>query len=195
MLLLLSIGCALRLPSLFRLTHSHQWLFADSRGFFLREYHSNGCGKINPSNCHLQYVYWVTDMTYDPLELENWIRTRTQPFRSLFDSTRRMELSYLPFMTCVTEDDSVPEHKCKWLSLLSFQSSILQELQSTLLMLWIILLFILLSLLFSPRFRNRESFLFLSSIPSTTSRSHILLRETVVILFYGLSHREEQTAR
>ena len=123
MLLLLSIGCALRLPSLFRLTHSHQWLFADSRGFFLREYHSNGCGKINPSNCHLQYVYWVTDMTFDPLELENWIRTRTQPFRSLFDSTRRMELSYLPFMAWVTEDDSVPEHKCKWLSLLSIVDS------------------------------------------------------------------------
>ena len=118
LLLLLSIGCALRLPSLFCLIHSHQRLFVDSRGFFLREHHSNGWIEINPSNCHLQYVYWVTDMTFDPLELENWIRTRTQPFRSLFDSTRRMELSYLPFMTCVTEDDSVPEHKCEW-SLLS----------------------------------------------------------------------------
>ena len=77
-----------------------------------------------------------------------------------------------------------------------FQSSILQELQSTLpLMPWIILLFILLSLLFSLRFRSRESFLFLSSILSTTSQSHILLRETVVILSYDSSHREEQTAR
>ena len=42
LLLLLSIGCALRLPSLFCLIHSHQRLFVDSRGFFLREHHSNG---------------------------------------------------------------------------------------------------------------------------------------------------------
>ena len=49
LLLLLSIGWALRLPSLFRLTHSHQRLFAHSRGFLLRERHSNGCGEINPT--------------------------------------------------------------------------------------------------------------------------------------------------
>ena len=79
LLLLLSIGCALRLPSSFCLIHSHQRLFVDSRGFFLREYHSNGCGKINPSNCHLQYVYWVTGMTYDPLELEK-DKSTTIPF-------------------------------------------------------------------------------------------------------------------
>ena len=108
LLLLLSIGCALRLPSLFCLIHSHQRLFVDSCGFFLREHHSNGCGEINPSNCHLQFVYWVTGTI-----CWNWIRTRTQPFRSLCDPTRRMGFSYLPFIACVSEDDSVPEHKCK----------------------------------------------------------------------------------
>ena len=49
LLLLLSIGWALRLPSLLCLTHSHQRLFAHSRGFLLRERHSNGCGEINPT--------------------------------------------------------------------------------------------------------------------------------------------------
>ena len=108
-----------------------------------------------------------------------------------------MGFSYLPFITCVTEDDSVPEHKCKWLSLLSFQSSILQELQPALLMLWIILLFRILSLLFSSCFRNRESLLFLNSIPSTTSRSHILLRETVAIISYptSIERNRQQTER
>ena len=35
LLLLLSIGCALRLPSLFCLIHSHQRLFVGGRDFFL----------------------------------------------------------------------------------------------------------------------------------------------------------------
>ena len=52
LLLLLSIGCALRLPSLFCLIHSHQRLFVDSRGFFLREHHSNGWSEID-SVAHL----------------------------------------------------------------------------------------------------------------------------------------------
>ena len=52
LLLLLSIGCALRLPSLFCLIHSHQRLFVDSCGFFLREHHSNGWSEID-SAAHL----------------------------------------------------------------------------------------------------------------------------------------------
>ena len=185
--LLLSIGCALRFSYSFYLTGSHQRLFVDSSDFFLREYHSNGCGEINPSNCHLQFVYWVTGTI-----CWNWIRTR-----SLCNPKWRMGFSYLPFIACVSEDDSVPEHKCKWLSLLSFQSSILQELQPVLLLLWIILLFILLSLLFSSCFRNRESLLFLNIAPSTTSRSHILLRETVAIISYptSIERNRQQTER
>ena len=34
---------------------------------------------IQLHTCHLQYVYWVTDMTYDPLELEK-DRSTTIPF-------------------------------------------------------------------------------------------------------------------
>ena len=120
LLLLLSIGCALRLPSLFCLIHSHQRLFVDSRGFFLREHHSNGCGEINPSDCHLQFVYWVTGTI-----CWNWIRTR-----SLCNPTRRMRSSYLPFIACVSEDDSVPEYKCEW-SLLSIVDSPIAPISSS----------------------------------------------------------------
>ena len=91
--------------------------------------------------------------------------------------------------TIVFQNTNASDYHC-------FQSSILQELQSALpLMLWILLVFIFLSLFLLSHFRSRESFLFLSSIPSTTSQSHILLRETVAILSYDSSHREEQTAR
>ena len=79
-----------------------------------------------------------------------------------------------------------------------FQSSILQELQSALpLMLWILLVFIFLSLLFSSCFRNRESLLFLNIAPSTTSRSRILLRETVAIISYptSIERNRQQTER
>ena len=34
---------------------------------------------IRPNNCHVQYVYWVTDTTYDPLELEK-DKSTTIPF-------------------------------------------------------------------------------------------------------------------
>ena len=112
LLLLLSIGCALRFSYSFYLTGSHQRLFVDSSDFFLREHHSNGCGEINPSDCHLQFVYWVTGTI-----CWNWIRTR-----SLCNPKWRMGFSYLPFIACVSEDDSVPEHKCEW-SLLSIVDS------------------------------------------------------------------------
>ena len=64
-------------------------------------------------------------------------------------------------------------------------------------MLWIVILFRILSLLFSSCFRNRESLLFLNSIPSTTSRSHILLRETVAIISYptSIERNRQQTER
>ena len=64
-------------------------------------------------------------------------------------------------------------------------------------MLWIVILFRILSLLFSSCFRNRESLLFLNIAPSTTSRSHILLRETVAIISYptSIERNRQQTER
>lgn len=127
LLLLLSIGCALRLPSLFCLIHSHQRLFVDSRGFFLREHHSNGWSEIDsaahlsPSVCILKDRHTIC---------WNWRRTRAQPFRSLCDPTRRMRSSYLPFIACVSEDDSVPEYKCEW-SLLSIVDSPIAPISSS----------------------------------------------------------------
>ena len=111
--LLLSIGCALRFSYSFYLTGSHQRLFVDSSDFFLREHHSNGCGEINPSNCHLQFVYWVTDMTWSVGIGKGHVHCNPK---------WRMGFSYLPFIACVSEDDSVPEHKCEW-SLLSIVDS------------------------------------------------------------------------
>ena len=123
--LLLSIGCALRLPSSFCLIHSHQRLFADSRGFFLREHHSNGWIEINPSNRHLQLLKDRHTICW------NWRMTEIWLFRSLCDPTRRMRSSYLPFIACVSEDDSVPEHKCEWLSLLSIVDSPIAPISSS----------------------------------------------------------------
>ena len=58
---------------------------------------------IQLHTCHLQYVHWVTGMTYDALDLEKDRKT-TIPFVVRSNE----EASSL----CVTSD-SIPEHKCE----------------------------------------------------------------------------------